>query len=138
MNNEGYVPISTIAKLPKIQSLTEQKSQDPGLLLRVLKSSRNLQVDGRDKMIRFFFISFFLLFFVFLLFGVCVTYMYVYHICSPRPGLPRTTIVFRDIPATTPEKEFKKIFDDQHCGKIISIVKETGDVWFVSFEDEIR
>ncbi|CEO99507.1 hypothetical protein PBRA_007240 [Plasmodiophora brassicae] len=48
----------------------------------------------------------------------------------------RTTIILRDIPSDTPRDDILSLFDNDACGKVLSLHDDIGDTWFVTFEDE--
>jgi hypothetical protein len=109
MNAQKYVAIEVIAGFKRGKQLTEDRT----VIVEVVRQCKNCALDETGTLVR-----------------PQIT-------PTAAPKTERTTLILRDIPATTSAADLRDLFDADACpgkGKVTALRADIGDTWFVTFD----
>ncbi len=55
---------------------------------------------------------------------------------KPNIRVPRTTLIFREVPINTTEQEIEEFLIKEGCSKPLTIKSDIAQTWFVAFSSE--
>jgi hypothetical protein len=115
MNAQKYVAIEVIAAFKRVKQLTE----DRAVIVEAVRQCKNCVLDDTATLVR------------------PQQPQLLPATTSSAAKAERTTLILRDLPATTAEAELRALFDAEACpgkGKVTALRADIGDTWFVTFD----